>query len=138
MTTTAIEDRERTAVDVLRDAAGVIESRGWCQGKASDTFGRVCAIGAIWTAATGDAYGGHQWNRSESRATEAASALSEYVAGVLAGQGFGVTGSAVSSTAGFVQPVPFWNDHICQSAEQAATMLREAAFAIEAVEAVAP
>jgi hypothetical protein len=36
---------------VLRNAAELIEQRGWCQGTSEDDSGRVCAIGAIVKAA---------------------------------------------------------------------------------------
>ena len=40
--------------ELLEKAAGVLEKRGWCRNTLEDGNGRVCAVGAILTAQTGD------------------------------------------------------------------------------------
>lgn len=38
---------------VLERAANIIKQRGWCQGAFTDSYGRVCAVGALRLAAGG-------------------------------------------------------------------------------------
>ena len=99
--TVAVEICERkTARDVLRHAALIIEERGWVQRVLSNAEGQVCALGAIYTAATGEAYGA-----PDRYCDEAAEALSEHV------------GADIED----------WNDAQGRTAEQVIAALREAA-----------
>lgn len=49
-----LPDPELTGRDVLLMAASVVVKRGHCRGKMVDNKGRVCALGALRVAATGE------------------------------------------------------------------------------------
>ena len=38
------------AIQILSDAADLLEREGWCQGIAQDGWGARCLVGAIWAA----------------------------------------------------------------------------------------
>ena len=122
--------QQRTAADVLHEAADLLDRRGWCKGKASDEHGRLCVIGAIYTAATGGAYGGLK-GEPDTRAGQAAAAcVNEYAERRLRHQGL----EAPGGTGGLLLAAgPFWNDHVCRDGSEAADLLRACAAEVEAV-----
>jgi hypothetical protein len=89
-----------TSAQILRRAAELLETRGWCQNEGVDGQGRMCAMGAIHTASVEVAGHGYTVDTSPTRATE------EYV---------GVT------------PIWVWNDEPQRKAEDVIKVFREVA-----------
>jgi len=95
--------------DILRQAAAVLESKGWCQGMMHGIGGTCCMLGAITTAAWAEPHDGHAVRRIAER--ERACTMVVQL----------LRGRAISE----------WNDEPGRTKEQVVAKLLEAASLVE-------
>ncbi len=106
-------------MNIFLRAYDVIDVRGWYQGDYEAADGRVCLVGALNVAVSGQA----QETLLDGDAEEAVCEAVERVSGLLWNDG--VT----------VPDIAWWNDKVAQSEEEPKLLLKRAAVELEAEEA---
>lgn len=104
--------------EILRDAAEILEERGWCRGVLKNHEGCFCAQGALTAALVGDTdLGVEQLEQALIDNREVIGALSQWVMAAVAG----------------AKHAALWayNDHEARNAQDVIGSLRKAADAVD-------
>lgn len=121
-----VETKTKTAADVLRHAALIIEEHGWNQGNYMDAQGHVCAMGAIGKALGAPWYdSGQGFESSYYRIEPYTSHETLHSAAVLALM------AKINPGDRAPRGVPEWNDDVGRTRDEVIAALRAAADATD-------